>query len=240
MPELKKLETDNLRDAIVEVRYESNFDFSIMKGLLYDAFKEEGNLLNNIYPVSIQISGQPEIQFPRSESLDFVKGQVRFSFSAGRIHFNIVGEYPGWDVYFPVVKSVLDRLTELKLLTGVTQIGLRYISDHKGKTIAEISNVIVVFPNAEQAIRQQSHRFEVQSDKDVTTVILTDTLVPGKGGEPLKQAVVDIDVIHHFSPSSMKLSECISVMQELHLQEKAFFVKIMDSNYLATLKPEFT
>jgi uncharacterized protein (TIGR04255 family) len=240
MPELKKLETDNLRDTIVEFRYESNFDFSIMKGLLFDAFKDEGDLLNNIYPVSIQITGQPEIQLPRSESLDFVKEKVKFSFSAGRIHFNTIGDYPGWDVYFPVVESVINRLTGLKLLTGVSQIGLRYISDHKEKTIAEVSGIVVVFPGAEKAIRQQSHRFEVQSDDDVATVILTDTLVPNKDGQPIKQAVVDIDVIHQFSPSSTKLSEFISVVQQLHLKEKEFFVKIMDANYLASLQPKFT
>jgi uncharacterized protein (TIGR04255 family) len=239
MPELKKLKIDYLRDTIVEVRYEANLDFSISRGLLYAAFKDEGELLNNIYPVSIQISGQPEVRLPRSESLDFVKDQVKFSFSPGRVHFNTIVDYPGWAAYFPVIKSVLDRLTDLKLLTGVTQIGLRYISDHKMKSIAEVSSVVVVFPHVEDSIRQQSHRFELLANEDLVTVLLTDTLVPDKKGELLKQAVVDIDVIHQFTTPSTELSECLDAIEKLHLKEKEFFVKIMAKDYLESLEAEF-
>jgi len=107
------------------------------------------------------------------------------------------------------------------------------------KSIAEVSSVVVVFPHVEDSIRQQSHRFELLANEDLVTVLLTDTLVPDKKGELLKQAVVDIDVIHQFTTPSTELSECLDAIEKLHLKEKEFFVKIMAKDYLESLEAEF-
>ena len=238
MPQLQKIDPDNLRDTLVEVRYEASFDFSVLKGLLFQAFKDYGDVLN-VNPISVQLGKNMPLLLPTDSSLDFVVESVKFSFSAQRVHFNTVGRYPGWNAYVPVIAHVLEKMVDLNFIVSTHQIGLRYISDHPGQLIKEITNLSYMIPNIGDQREQNMFRFDTTLGEDRLSLSLSDIYVTNAEGDQTEQAVIDIDVIHLNTSNSTTKGDYLQILERLHDKEKSTFVKIMRASYLHALKAEF-
>ena len=238
MPELVKLEPDNLRDTLVEIRYEALYDFSILKGLFYTAFKDTAKATSLLKSMSVQFPGSEPVKLGFPEVLDFHQGSVKFSFVEERIYFNTIGSYPGWKIFGPIIASVLSTLDKLQLITKVSQVGLRYISDHPECVLHDIAHLTAQLPTVAAEIRQTMLRFETRHEEDIVTLTLSDTLLQNQE-RLIPQAVVDIDVVRKFGVMGESLLACQSVIDALHHRQKAVFVNLLKDEYLTSLNAKF-
>lgn len=241
MPTLQKLDPDNLRETLVELRYDAIYDFSILKGLIYRAFQDKAQSNHVLKSMSVQFTGGGEpMKVGLPDVLDFTKDSIKFSFVEGRIHFNKVGAYPGWKVYRETIRWVIEELGKLEVLSSVSRIGLRYISDHPEKRLAEIAHVTTQIPSVVgDQITQSVLQVTAREESYATTLTLAETMQTNDSGV-FPQATVDIDVSRQFFHAETKLSECLSVIELVHDRQKAAFVNLMQDDYLTSLNAKFS
>ena len=237
MPTLHRIDPHNLRDTIVEIRYEGVYDFSVLKGIFYEIFKDELTSLTTLANIKIQLRGQGELKLNGFEGLDFRKDEVKITFTEERIHFNTLETYPGWEAFRTIIQKVIARLEHRQLIRYVKQTGLRYISDHQHRQISEIAKVTwslgTQYGMATQATLRQQYRYE----SDRVTVTLANTILTGEEQTPV--AVMDIDVTHQFEPDSPVTDSLLDTIERLHRVQKMFFEDIIQPGYLNSLNPEY-
>ncbi len=239
MPTLHKIDPHNLRDTIVEVRYEGIYDFSVLKGILYNIFKDELTSLTTLSSIKIQLPGQGEMKLNGFEGLDFRKGDVKITFTEERIHFTILEAYPGWGTFGAVIRHVVDRLAEHELVRHIKLVGLRYISDHRDRRITDIAKVNWSLETRYGPATQGTLRQQYVLASDNVTVTLADTMSASQRSTFSQVAVMDIDVTHQFEPIQPGIALLFETIERLHEVQKMFFEDIISQEYLSSLNPQY-
>lgn len=237
MPTLHKIDPHNLRDTLVELRYEGMYDFTLLKGMLFQAFEDDLVSLNPVANVKIQLRGQGEIKLNGFEGLDFRRDEVKITFTDERILFNTLAKYPGWETYFALIESVIDRLKDRQLIRHVRQVGLRYISDHRHYRITDIAKVNWTLETRFGSLTQGTLRQQYRHDGDTVTVTLADSAVLDANASSV--AVMDIDVTHQFEPHATDLISVMDTIERLHSVQKMYFEDLIRPDYLTSLNPQY-
>ncbi|MCB9297834.1 MAG: TIGR04255 family protein [Lewinellaceae bacterium] len=239
MPVLAKITPDYLRDTIVEVRYEAELPYEILKGLLYKELVDDFQLLSEINPLGVlHLGPQQQLKLGGSNALDFTDEKIKIRVHEERIIFNSLDAYPGWKDYFPVIKRVLDRLNKAGYIKRFSRVGIRYISEFQNILIFDHLRMDLNFAFTGQHAHNTSVRTELIENG--ARVVLN--LVNNAKRTPPHQddffSIIDIDVIGEPSQQA-NMEEFFEHIDQLHSVEKDFFVRILKKEFLDTLNPEY-
>ena len=239
MPVLVKITPDYLRDTIVEIRYEAELPYDILKGLLYKELVSDFQLLSKINPLGVfQLGPQQQLKLGGSDVLDFTDEKIKIRIHEERIIFNSLGAYPGWNNYFPVIQGVLKKLNKAGYIKRFQRVGIRYISEFPNIFIFDQLRMNLNFGFTEEPTRNTSVRTELVEDG--ARVVLN--LVNNARRKPPHQddffSIIDIDVLGE-PPKMASLEEFFEHIDRLHSIEKDFFLGVLKKEFLDTLNPEY-
>jgi uncharacterized protein (TIGR04255 family) len=232
----KKLTRDSIREALVEIRFESEELPEIVVGRLAD-YKTWGSwskrrLSAADIPSAIRESDpmlkfQPEIElFNESENL-----RIRIGGHAISIHN--IGEYYGWDSYKHEIGNVVDALFEKFENITIKRIGLRYINAltkeaHLIESISDLSLGISI-GNKEIADHINLSYFTPKETCGVMVKIATPLFVQDQTLRDTS-VIIDVDVFTLDSYTEKNKGNVIAQIGITHEQEKEAFFALLSSD----------
>lgn len=240
MPILAKITPDYLRDTIVELRYQSELPYDILKGLLYNMLKEEGlDLISNINPLGvIQLGPQHQFKLGGSPTLDFADDEIKIQLNDNGIIFNSLNSYPGWKRYFPKIQTITGKLSSSAYINGFDRIGIRYISEFPEIAIFDHLNVRVDFSFSEASAFNTAIRTELEEEGARVVINLANNMRRQAPQQNERISIIDIDVIG-IIPPDLNPGEVFDQIDRLHTIEKKVFLNLLKPEFLKTLNPEF-
>jgi uncharacterized protein (TIGR04255 family) len=230
----KKIEPDNIKDSIVEVKFLSTLPYEIYLGRIHDAIGKSYEYINRGDSSQIQ-----KLMASNAGLALFYNDRVKFEVIPGAIVFNCIENYISWEMYFPEIKSILTNIHKAKFIDYYTRVGIRYISEYPEKDIREITNLAFSFgmPN----VKSENYFFRTEYNKEKHRVILNlSSKIPKliKESEINNISTIDIDVIN----DNLKVDSIDSVfdiINNAHTEQKISYFSLLKEEFLNSLKPKY-
>jgi uncharacterized protein (TIGR04255 family) len=242
----KKITPDNIKDAIVEVKYDSDTPFEVLIGIFAEAFDSSWFYTNR------PVSGNPGVSqwFPNLGREMIIRvGTENFLYNAKIslrllpgsfiIFFTVNPNYLGWHIYFNELTAALNIIQKTGKIKQWTRVGVRYISHYQQLDLRTCTRFDFSF--GLPGIKSDYVSFRSDFSYNNAKVILNlSSLVPVATGPEavVPTSIVDIDVIRE-NLHVIGVEELLKLIDDTHSKEKELYFKMIKDEYLSTLKPEY-
>ncbi|MDR0699732.1 MAG: TIGR04255 family protein [Tannerella sp.] len=229
----KKINPDNLKDTLVEIRYVQGIPPELMLGfastilvplpLGYQYLPVPNQNIN------IALNNNQQIAFGVGNNSGgfFIKDDVRIQFVANQIVFNCLADkYVGWEKYFQIISDVIINLFDKEVIKDFNRISIRYISEFKNIDIYQGIKGTIDISNAGLKLDNSILRLADESGNLKTYVTLTNkakrrSLSP-QGQKIIEASFIDINVYENFNPLS-NLDILMKRLNQIHTKQKEVF-----------------
>jgi uncharacterized protein (TIGR04255 family) len=235
----KKIDPCPILQAIVELRFDSEFPHDAIFGIIYKEFKDD-------YPKveELPILQLPEAVRSRDQNLRYkpfykLSKDKTFLFQVGARVISLISlkPYAGWEKFFEKLHDILKRMDNLKILNFYSRIGIRYINgfdcnifektnlslNMKGQSLTDCNTSI----NSEILTGKFTSTLRVANNAQVTTAAAAIEASIG--------SIVDIDTYVE-NPKE----DTASLIETGHIEEKKLFFSLLKSEFIEQeLNPEY-
>jgi uncharacterized protein (TIGR04255 family) len=240
----QKLNPDNLKDTLVEIRYAQGipqelmlgFASSILVPLDYQYLPVPNQNIN------IALNNNQQIAFGVGSNSGgfFIKDDVRIQFIGNQIIFNCLADkYVGWEKYFKIIFDIISNLFDKKAIKDFNRVSIRYISEFKNIDIYQGIKGTIDISNAGLKLDNSILRLVDESNNLKTYVSLTNK---ARRISPLSQIIeaslIDVNVYENFNPIS-NLDVLRNKLNQIHTKQKEVFFGLINNDFLNTLNPEY-
>lgn len=226
---------DRIKNAIVQIKFESNLPFGTILGYFHQTFKEQVHftpsqkpVLSNGRIIGIEESMPTIITFDKN----FIISIHEDSFT-----FDLFDGYKGWEVYQANIQQYIAPIFESSLIKKIHQIGLRYISNFDDVSIYEHINASINlnFVTSNQRGRSM-FEFSINNNIVILNLISGEAITNTTTNTPSLGSIIDIDVIQ--KPVALNtFDELENVINNIHEVEKSVFFSLIKDSFLSTLNP---
>lgn len=249
MPLPRKITPERIRDAIVQLYFETEIPFEPLIGYFYAFLSEAGFSYTNrpVRPKHFLQQGTQAL--PNTFDIALVPQYffsneiIRFQVSDGSLVFNCTDTYPGWRLYFEQIQSVIGLLLEKQVVGSFKRVGLRYISEFPNIDILEQTNFTVELSGLNETITSGNFRVEWTKAQyrfivNLATKFPIQPLVVEVEGKASFTSLIDIDVIQEgFSTNETEV--LFPIIDGIHQQQKEQFFGLLKPDFLESLNPEY-
>jgi uncharacterized protein (TIGR04255 family) len=243
----QKINPDNLKDTLVEIRYVQGIPPELMPGFASSILVPLGYQYLPVpnQNISIALNNNQQIAFGVGHNSGgfFIKDDVRIQFVANQIVFNCLADrYVGWEKYFQIISNVISNLFDKKAIKDFNRISIRYISEFKNIDIYQGIKGTIDISNAGLKLDNSILRLADESGNLKTYVTLTNkakriSLSP-QGQKIIEASLIDINVYENFNPFS-DLDILMQRLNQIHTQQKEVFFGLISNDFLEKLTPEY-
>lgn len=245
----KKISPDNIKESVVEVKYQSNIPFEVLIGMFFNALDDSYKYTNRppqppaILQGSVGNPGQ-ELKIKLGNSSLFYTDKISIQLLPNTFVFTCLEHYIGWEVYEPEIRKALEMLNQTGQITKWVRVGIRYISEYPGRDLKECINFSFSFGLPE--VKSETTAFRSEFVFKGSKVILNlNNKVPvikqnlsTKQAEIILSSLVDIDVISD-NLQLGNLTDLLKVIRDNHEKEKEVYFGMLTPDFLKSLKPEY-
>jgi len=227
-------------EAIVELRFDSEFEAGAVFGVIYQKVKDEYSHIDKLpilqLPENMRLSDLNLLHLPwyklTKDNISLNIGPKIFSVSCAK-------EYIGWEQFALIVKEGFNIVLETGIVKNLTRLGMRYINFFEANifdnTIVQISKNGESFPSIEKLLK-----VKVPYDQGCSTLLITNNaqIIDKETKEPKTGSIIDIDVVFE-KGLEMFQGNMHDILEETHKEEKKRFFDLLKPEYLTTLNPEY-
>ena len=243
----RKLKTDAILEAVLEVRFEP--DPNLVPEILFGRFADvdewrgfkQVRLPTADIPAPIR-RADPALRYQPSVELVSADGGVSVRIGPQVIAYSRRGHYPGWEVFGAELARSVDRLFRILPNANVRRLGLRYInavrSDAHGiSSVADMDISIAVAGSSVTSSLNLNFKTDVNTNHEamsrIATVDLAEGFIPDNA-----TIIVDIDVYTGKSFSTQSIEEVKSWIDAAHQKEKERFFKVLGQRATQRLRAD--
>jgi uncharacterized protein (TIGR04255 family) len=228
-----------IHQAIVEVRFETDYPndavFGIFYGKLRDTYSEVRVLPIQQVPEVFR-NKDPELKIKPHYELH----GDGFNVLIGPCVFSILtaGPYPGWNAFQGELEKVFTRLLALDVAKVPTRLGIRYINFFKETNVYELLNVQILSGSNSLIGSATTLRSTFNHQQYSSLVQISNESKLTVGEDVFRGSVFDIDVSTEKLGAEFK-SNFIPLINEAHKIEKRIFFPLLSERYksLLTITP---
>lgn len=230
----KKISPDNLKDSIVEIAFESDVPKELLLGAYFYNLIEDYEYVTSSHQSSRIIDNLRVEQFEESYFIHKNK-KVKINTTPRGITFNCLEKYIGWSDYFSIISHTIKTLFKANTIKKITRIGVRYISKFDNMDLRDTLklNLALDIPNRDLNSTQIRTEFK---DEAFTIILTLFNRIRTADGE--FSSIIDIDVINKDS-NLESIEETLELINRGHKKEKEMFFSLLQTDFLATLNPEY-
>ncbi len=244
----KKIHPDPVKDAIVEVRYESELPYEVLIGKFYEALKDQYHYVSRSRNPNIehkQGDQQNLINVNLSNKGLFYNDWIKLELEPNKIVFNYnaskASEYIGWQMFFPKIQEVLNTAFNIDEIEAITRIGVRYISEFVGSDIVPHLNADfqpkIELPPFNTLTFRANFKDE---DFNYTIMVSNELSRKNDAGEDQTVSLMDIDVYYlNKEALNQSFESLVGIVDDAHTKQKDLFFNLITQDFLATLNPEY-
>lgn len=245
----KKISPDNIKESVVEVKYLSNLPFEILLGMFFNALDDTYKYTNRPpqAPAALQGNiGNPgqELKIRIGNASLFYNDKISIQLSPNTFVFTCLERYIGWEVYEPEIKKALEMLNKTGHITKWIRVGIRYISEYRGKDLKDCIKFDFSFGLPEVISETTAFRSEFLY-KGSKVILNLNNKVPvinqnlsTKQVEISQSSIVDIDIISD-NLQLENLSDLLKVIHDNHDKEKEVYFGMLREDFFKSLNPEY-
>jgi uncharacterized protein (TIGR04255 family) len=226
-----------IKEAVVEIRFESALPADATFGVVYNALKDPYSQIEKL-PIlqipEILRAGNPDLVYQPYYKLKHENYILQIG--PRTLSLAVVEPYPGWAAFLPEILKVFRKITELSFITRVSRFGLRYIDFFEGNIYENINlNLAVYGENAitdETFVRTKLQREQFNCWLQVgNQMSLISENIQAKAG-----SVIDVDTfVNSIEENFFEGVE--SLLQDAHRIQKSLFFELLKPEFLKTLNP---
>jgi len=228
-----------IREANIELRFESNVPTDAVFGIVYSAVK---NSYGDPTPMPIVqlpafvIDSDPNLQYQAHYKI--AKDDFLLQIGPRVIALAAVGDYPGWSEYRNEAVSVLRMIEKLDFISGVLRFGLRYINTFEFDIFEKIKLQIAL--SGGPIASKESYVRLLSEDENFNTLlqVANGAMIQTDDGVQTKGSLVDIDVSLRPINGSL-FSDIESILDRAHNIEKQQFFELLQEDFLQQLNPTY-
>lgn len=239
IPIPKKITPCPIKEAVIELRFDSDLMIELILGSLYNLIKDDFPS----FPVSLPITNLPRAIREKNQKLNYIphfefkNGDYILRLSPRAISICSKDIYKGWSSYFNFSRNVFFKIQNANIVKEPERLGLRYVSFFNNINIFEkIDAEFRIYGNSmidtKSVLRSE---FEI----DIFTCILQVTnnaLLNSPNSAQEKGSTIDIDMI---TRNDFKLIDLESIIDNAHTLEKQVFFNLLSDSFLKELQPEY-
>lgn len=236
----KRLDKCPLVDALIEIRFNSHFDKSVIFGLIYGIIKDmyPGRVVN--LPLS-QIPAQirdndPNLQFKPLYRIEGADTILQIGTDVICISSKI--PYIGWEALSDKALTIINRLFGNGVIKTVLRLGHRYVNFFEGNIEGKL-NIAFTFVPQYNPINNLI-RTEVKDGDFISTLQYSNSAVykPINDASERKGCLIDIDTFKTYSDDFF----AHNIKQEIdaaHASEKNLFYSLLKESFIQELNPTY-
>ncbi|MFN4199605.1 MAG: TIGR04255 family protein [Flavobacterium sp.] len=238
----KSIHPDRIKDAIVEISFESDFPNEINLGIFFNVLNQHYKYTNK--PLGTQQLSANNFNFNKEITLSlggvslFYNDKIKFQISNNSIAFNCLAGYILWENYSKEIYAVLELMINTSVIKSFKRVGVRYISEYSNIDLRDVVKFSFSFGFPE--VKSDAFSFNSEFDfKDYRVLLnLNNNVKVHQEDEIIPTSVIDIDIIKQdFIITNIK--ELWHVVENAHQNEKEIFFRLLKEEYLETLEPKY-
>jgi uncharacterized protein (TIGR04255 family) len=243
----KKLNPDNLKDTLVEIRYARGIPQELMLGFASSILVPLGYQYLPVpnQNINIALDNNQQIAFGLGSNNGgfFIKDDIRIQFVANQIIFNCLADrYVGWEKYFQTISGIISVLFDKEAIRDFNRVSIRYISEFKNIDIYQGIKGTIDISNAGLKLDNSILRLADESNNLKTYVTLTNkarriSLSPQEQ-KIVEASLIDINIYENFNPVS-DLDILSNKLNQIHAKQKEIFFGLINNDFLDKLNPEY-
>lgn len=245
----KKISPNNIREAVIEVRYLSNIHFEVLIGLFFDVLDNTYTYTNrplqspSMSPV-LQPNAAQEITFKIGNLSLFYNDKISVQVSPNAFVFTCLNQYIGWNDYFPEIQKALKQIESSNKIIKWTRVGVRYISEYEKKDLKDCIKFNFSFglPQVQSETTAFRSEFNYNNSRVILNLNNKVPVIKQKSGSKQPQiiptSIIDIDVIRENLEIS-NLDELLKVINDNHTNEKEVYFGMLTNEFLNSLNPQY-
>ncbi len=243
----KKITPDNLKDTIVEFRFDSGFPLDLMPGIALTLLSPLGFTYAPIQNSNIALGMGQGQQISiglgdQNRSGFFVKESIRIQFIGNVIAFNCFeGKYLGWDNYSKTIKEVINLFTSKGFIKSFDRVAMRYISEFR--TLDILGKIKGCFDldetQAGLSLRNSIIRLAKEDINVKIFLTLTNRTKKRLPDESIVEvSLFDVHVFENLAPNS-DFKALVKSLENVHLKQKETFFETITDDFKNSLNPEY-
>jgi len=237
----RKLKTDAIVEALLEIRFEHNDLWEVVVGRIVSADFLKGcqqtrlpigDMPAQLRDMDPNLRYQPTIQLQRSDLV------VRLGPRVMSVH--AAAPYPGWDKFFPILCHATEALFGTASAISIGRLGLRYINafwDVHGVTSPRDLQLSINVAGKEIEAFALMHRANDNPEFTTNVSIATKQFVAGNV-PPQSQLFVDIDVFNENAQGAASVKDVAAWVDAAHDLEKRTFFSLLHEETISRLREE--
>ena len=247
----QKIDSSYLIETIVEIRIETthNIPQALWAGQMSPVLLETGFVYLEMPEINVVSESDTTAKIridkpiPDTSILLFANQEksLRFVFAKNAISFNCVaGKYVGWTEYKAAIHQVLEKLEEIKIITGYRRTMVRYISEYVNTNILKHLTVNVSAVSSHPGIMPLSTQ-EIQftsTAKNISVFVSVSDIKErvSIAGEVRNSSLFDVNVYETLNTETA-MGNVLSSLDTIHLIQKESFFGLLKDDFLKTLSP---
>ncbi|WP_163444736.1 TIGR04255 family protein [Flavobacterium columnare] len=238
----KSIEPDRIKDAIIEVNFESELPNEVNLGMFFSVLKNDYKYSNK--PIGTKQLTSNSMNFDKEITLSlggislFYNDKIKFQINNNSIAFNCLEKYLLWDNYSNEIKKVLNLVSSTGTIKKIKRVGVRYISEYSQIDLKDNTNFSFTFgfPNVVSNNYSFSTEFDLKDFRVVLNlsnkipIVINNVIVP--------TSVIDIDVVKN-NLDINEFNNLFEIINLAHDLEKEVFFQILKEDFLVKLNPQY-
>lgn len=233
-----KIENDGLRETIVAVKFNTDYNLSKLESVVEDylySIPENDFAKVETREIDKEIEDSPD----RGSSFFYTDNVYKVIVKKDQVSFNCMSEYTGWDNYFRFIYGCLQSLQGYIISNYVL---IRYISSYPDLSLESFLDGNIEYPHFDSAIKEQVHMIKCKLLKD-------DGMAFGMGlirlfdsvdFQQQMQSIIDVEIQSiDFSAAGNNFDAMIEFINDGHLFEKKLFYSLLTKEFVDSKNPTY-
>jgi uncharacterized protein (TIGR04255 family) len=224
-----KIDPDNLRDAVVDIKFKPSVPAPTVLGYLHKVLSQHYSYnAGRTFNESIKVKGTAnEINF--AELPYYYNDYCKVLITQNQINFNIISNYAGWADHFKAVKSLLKLIYDTNAIEQVTKVGIRYISEYSNKSVFQYLNGSFTIFDSVKPTNNIQIRSLVEDGIYKKVITIIDNFKKEDTNDVF--SLIDVDSQYVGDPI-MSYEQLIQIIDETHTKQKETFFSLVNETFL--------
>lgn len=228
------LEHDGLKDAVVSIRYVSDYNVRYISNKILTAINDNNdNLFVEIPTKDKRVANESLSYKDSNDKVLLVNSIYRILISENSITFNFTQKYPGWTDYSGLIYKVLNSVSKVKL----QDVYLQYMSCFENTDIFKALDGTIKLnqlPNFNGSV----FNFSCNCNKE--DEIIAEATIKLTNKKQMQNGTVSvIEVAIAGKARDYQLEECLQLLFECHNFEKYLFFLLLSEEFINKLIPHY-
>lgn len=231
----KKITPCHIKDAIIELRFETSMPPDAIFGVIYQEIKDDFPKLENLPITQLPEQMRKDINLLYKAYYKLTNKNFVFRVGPKMIAVSNIEEYAGWNNFSKKFYKCYSKIEKLKIIDKIVRLGMRYIDFYE----------FDIFDKVNLNINKENQPLQ-SNDIFIRTLLergrFKQTLQVSNNAEMQlklglkKGSVIDIDTYIENSNIKNNMKELI---EKGHIAQKELFFSLLKPEFLQELNPEY-